>query len=103
MRILSTGVPARRRTELPPIGEPQTWEFSAHPHRARIAGLRIDMQLGNPKTRTVGGFKHDEARDMLESPDNYIGRVAKVRARKVFHKDGEQSHVPTKIQRVASR
>jgi len=26
---------------------------------------------------------------MLVNPDKYIGRVAKVKARKVFHKDGE--------------
>lgn len=37
-----------------------------------------------PVVGTVGGFRHDEAKDMLENPDKYVGRVAKVKARKAF-------------------
>jgi hypothetical protein len=36
-----------------------------------------------------GGFSHDEGRAMLRDPDQYMGRVARVRATKVFKK-GDQ-------------
>jgi len=36
-----------------------------------------------------GGFGHEEGRDMLRRPDQYIGRVSKVRATRVFKKGNE--------------
>jgi len=48
-------------------------------------GPLAKKQTGEPAT--VGsGLKHDMARDMLRNPDDYIGRVAKVKAPKVFTK-----------------
>ena len=58
-----------------------------HPERAGAVSYSW-----TPKGRivgTLGGFRHDEARDMLENPKQYLGRVVKVEASKVFKKGDE--------------
>jgi hypothetical protein len=44
------GIPRRKVPALPPVKEPETWEFSAHPHKAERAGEHIDLRLGDPKS-----------------------------------------------------
>jgi len=54
----------------------------------RAGAISYSWAPDGPVVGTLGGFKHDEAKDMLSNPDKYIGRVAKVKALKVF-KDGD--------------
>jgi hypothetical protein len=53
------------------------------PHN-RAGSISYSWTPDGPIMGTVGGFKHEEGRDMLDNPDKYLGRVAKVVARKVF-------------------
>jgi hypothetical protein len=50
----------------------------------RTGAISYSWTANGPIVGRLGGFKHDEARDMLANPHQYIGRVAKVTARKVF-------------------
>jgi len=50
----------------------------------RVGAVGYSWTPGGRIVGQVGGFRHDEARDMWENPDDYIGRVAKVKATKVF-------------------
>lgn len=50
----------------------------------RAGSVSYSWEPAGPVVGQVGGFKHDEARDMLANPDKYVGRVAKVKAMKVF-------------------
>jgi len=61
---------------------------TGEPHE-RAGSISYSWTPNGPVIGQVGGFKHQEARDMLGNPDRYIGRVAKVRATKVF-RDGEE-------------
>jgi hypothetical protein len=54
----------------------------------RAGAVGYSWTSDGPIVGTVGGFKHDEAKDMLRNPDRYVGRVAKVKARKAFKGDG---------------
>lgn len=60
---------------------------TGEPHE-RAGAFSYSWTPDGPIVGTVGGFKHEEAKDMLQNPDSYVGRVAKVTARKVF-KDEE--------------
>lgn len=56
----------------------------------RAGSISYSWTPDGPIVGQVGGFKHDEGRDMLRDPDEYVGRVAKVRATKMFKgKNGE--------------
>ena len=50
----------------------------------RAGSVSYSWSPNGPIVGQFGGFKHEEARNMLANPDQYIGRVAKVTARKVF-------------------
>lgn len=55
----------------------------------RAGAVSYSWTPDGPIAGQFGGFKHDEARDMLRNPDDYKGRVAKVKAMKMFSdKDG---------------
>jgi hypothetical protein len=56
----------------------------------RAGAISYSWTPGGPIVGQVGGFKHDEATDMLKNPDKYVGRVARVKATKVF-KDGDEA------------
>ena len=61
---------------------------TGEPHD-RAGSISYSWTPGGPVVGQLGGFKHDEARDMLANPDKYVGRVAKVKATKVF-KNGKE-------------
>lgn len=50
----------------------------------RAGSVSYSWTPNGPIVGQFGGFKHEEARDMLLNPDKYVGRVAKVQAAKVF-------------------
>ncbi len=55
----------------------------------RAGAISYSWTPDGPIVGQLGGFKHDEAKDMLRNPDRYVGRAAKVKAMKVFtSKDG---------------
>jgi hypothetical protein len=84
-----------------PIKAVITPDFDVHirkVHRAQsTSGEKLDRAGAvsyswtedGPIVGRVGGFRHGEGRDMMEHPEKYIGRVAKVRARKVFKKGNQ--------------
>jgi hypothetical protein len=57
----------------------------------RAGAISYSWTPDGPIVGQVGGFKHVEGRDMLRDPDKYIGRVAKVKATKVF--EGENGEL----------
>jgi len=61
---LGPGVPARHRSGLPTVTEPETWEFSAHPHLAERAGLHTDIRFGNPETGIAHSFVMPKRSDL---------------------------------------
>jgi hypothetical protein len=50
----------------------------------RAGAISYSWTEGGPIEGQLGGFKHDEAKDMLRNPEKYVGRVAKVKAMRVF-------------------
>jgi ATP dependent DNA ligase domain len=54
----------------------------------RAGAVSYSWTSDGPIMGQFGGFKHEEARHMLKHPDQYVGRVAKVKAMKLF-KDKE--------------
>lgn len=56
------GIPSKQVSPLPHVKEPETWEFSAHPHSAERAGHHIDMRLGNPRSGIAHSFVLPEAK-----------------------------------------
>lgn len=54
----------------------------------RAGAISYSWTPDGPIIGQLGGFKHDEAKKMLKNPDQYVGRVAKVRAMKAF--DGKK-------------
>ena len=49
--------------------------------RGHAGGLEYSLTPGGPKVGRIGtGFDHATRKDMLENPDRYIGRVAKVKS-----------------------
>jgi hypothetical protein len=50
----------------------------------RAGSISYSWTPDGPVVGQLGGFSHDEARDMLKNPDQYIGRVAKAKAMRVF-------------------
>jgi hypothetical protein len=58
-------------------------------HHDRAGAVSYSWTPDGPIVGRLGGFKHDEAKDMLRNPDKYIGRAAKVKAMKAFsNEDG---------------
>lgn len=56
----------------------------------RAGAVSYSWTGNGPIIGRLGGFAHDEARKMLAEPERYVGRVAKVRAAKVFkQQDGQ--------------
>jgi superfamily II DNA or RNA helicase len=61
---------------------------TGEPHD-RAGAISYSWTPDGPIVGQLGGFKHTEAKDMLENSDKYVGRAAKVKAMKVFtDKDG---------------
>jgi hypothetical protein len=56
---------------------------TGEPH-GRVGSVSYSWGPNGPIVGQFGGFKHDVAKDMLENPDKYVGRVAKVKAMKKF-------------------
>jgi hypothetical protein len=54
----------------------------------RAGAISYSWTEDGPVIGQLGGFSHDLGRDMLKNPNKYIGRVAKVKAMRVFA--GEQ-------------
>lgn len=54
----------------------------------RAGAISYSWTEDGPIVGQLGGFSHDLGRDMLKNPDKYVGRVAKVKATRVFA--GEQ-------------
>ena len=50
----------------------------------RAGAISYSWTADGPVRGQLGGFRHAEAKDMLKNPDKYVGRVAKVKAMKVF-------------------
>jgi hypothetical protein len=50
----------------------------------RAGAVSYSWTPDGPIAGQFGGFKHEEAKDMLTNPEKYKGRVAKARASKVF-------------------
>jgi len=50
----------------------------------RAGSISYSWTEDGPIVGQVGGFSHDLGRDMIANPDRYVGRVAKVKATKVF-------------------
>jgi superfamily II DNA/RNA helicase len=50
----------------------------------RAGSISYSWTPNGPIVGQLGGFSHGEAREMIKNPDRYIGRVAKVKAMKVF-------------------
>jgi len=55
----------------------------------RAGAVAYSWTPAGPVVGQVAGFRHDEARDMLQNPDRYIGRVAKVKALRKFTDSGK--------------
>jgi hypothetical protein len=64
-------------------------DSSGKPHD-RVGAVGYSWTTDGPVVGRFGGFKHDEAKDMLAHPEKYVGRVAKVRASKVFGSDTDK-------------
>lgn len=60
---------------------------TGEPHD-RAGSFSYSWTEDGPIVGQVGGFSHGMAKDMLSNPDKYVGRVAKVKATKMF--SGEQ-------------
>lgn len=59
---------------------------TGEPHD-RAGSVSYSWTPDGPIVGQLGGFKHGEGRAMLQNPKKYIGRVAKVKAMKVFKDD----------------